>query len=493
LVARYSARLYPTLPLLNGFCYGIKRTVLEQIGYLDEDTFGPGYGEEDDFTLRAHRAGFRAAIADDAYVYHAQSRSYSNERRHLLSEQAGRRLADKHGQELINTSVAICQTDAVMLGIRARSRVMQEREALIQQGAARFAGRRLLFVLPIAVPGGGANVVIDEAMLMRRMGVEVCLYNLPDHQGRFERAYPHLELPVIYGTYDQLPALSTGFDAVIATFNASVEALLPLAQQAQHPILGYYVQGFEPYMYPAGTPEYERALQSYTLIPELKIFTKTEWTRQEVSKHTGAGCVPIGVSLNIDLFRPRPPLDPRWPDRPVRVAAMVRPAAPYREPKLTMALLRQLVQQAGPRVEAVVFGVAENDPAITGLPRDFAYISAGVLSQKQVAQLLNEVDVFADFSSHQAMGLTALEAMACGAAVIVPEHGGATSFARHGENSLVVNTTSRRACARALRQLVDDHELRRRVQQRAIQDVCAFYPERPAYQILEVLLGGQLA
>ena len=31
------------------------------------------------------------------------------------------------------------------------------------------------------------------------------------------------------------------------------------------------------------------------------------------------------------------------------------------------------------------------------------------------------IDVFADFSNYQAMGLTAMEAMCCGAAVIVPQ------------------------------------------------------------------------
>ncbi len=490
-VAQYSARLYPALPFLNGFCYGIKRDVIDRIGYLDEANFGRGYGEENDFTLRARQAGFQTVLADDVYVYHAQSRSYSHEKRRALSEQAGQTLAGKHGQAVIDQGVAVCQSDPVMLGLRARSRVMLEREAAIRQGQAGYGGKRLLFLLPIQEPGGGGNVVIDEALLMRRMGVEVSLFNLPKHQARFERAYPDLELPVIYDSPGQLFELSRKFDALIATFNTSVEWLLPLAQRDNHPSLGYYVQDFEPYMYQAGTPEYQRALRSYTLFPQLKPFTKTEWTRQEVLKVTGADCVPIGVSLNIDLLRPRPPIDPVWPQRPLRVAAMVRPASPYRSPKLTMELLRETTRRYGSQVEVVIFGAAENDLASNGLPRDFPYTLAGVLSQKQVARLLNEVDVFVDFSSHQAMGLTALEAMACGAAVIVPALGGATSFARHGENSLVVDTSSRRACARALRQLVDDHELRRRLQWQALQDVCAFFPERSAYQLLEVLFGGQ--
>ena len=492
-VAQSAARLYPSLPFLNGFCYGIKRAVINQIGFLDEENFGAGYGEEDDFTLRARKAGYRVAIADDVYVYHAQSRSYSNEKRRALSERAGQALVRKHTQASIDQDVAVCQTDPVMLGVRARSGLLPERAAVVRLGQARYHDKRVLFVLPIREPGGGGNVVIDEAMLMRRMGVEVCLFNLPEHQTRFEQAYPQLKLPVIYGSYEQLPALSAGYDAVIATFNVSVEALAPLAQQAPPPVLGYYIQGFEPYMYLSGTPEYQRALNSYGRVPQLVRFTKTEWTRQEVLKYTGADSKLIGISVNIDLFRPRPPSDPAWPDRPVRVAAMVRPAAPYREPKLTMEVLRQVVRRSGAAVEAVIFGTAENDPGFHDVPRDFAYTSAGVLNQTQVARLLNEVDVFVDFSSHQAMGLTALEAMACGAAVIVPAHGGATSFARHGENSLVVDTTARRACEKALQQLVADHDLRRRLQQRALRDVCAFYPERPAYNILEVLFGGQPA
>jgi hypothetical protein len=38
---------------------------------------------------------------------------------------------------------------------------------------------------------------------------------------------------------------------------------------------------------------------------------------------------------------------------------------------------------------------------------------AGVLNQKQISNLLNQVDIFVDFSTYQAMGLTGLEAMSC--------------------------------------------------------------------------------
>ncbi|MDP6958559.1 MAG: glycosyltransferase, partial [Planctomycetota bacterium] len=78
---------FPTFPrafLINGFCYGIKRTLIEKIGYLDEKAFPVGYGEEDDFSLRASSVGFSGAIATHCYVWHAKSKSFGTKERSRL-------------------------------------------------------------------------------------------------------------------------------------------------------------------------------------------------------------------------------------------------------------------------------------------------------------------------------------------------------------------------------------------------------------------------
>jgi GT2 family glycosyltransferase/tetratricopeptide (TPR) repeat protein/2-polyprenyl-3-methyl-5-hydroxy-6-metoxy-1,4-benzoquinol methylase len=54
---------------LVGFCFLIRREVIEQIGLLDEG-FGVGCFEDDDYCLRAINAGFRAVIARDSFVHH---------------------------------------------------------------------------------------------------------------------------------------------------------------------------------------------------------------------------------------------------------------------------------------------------------------------------------------------------------------------------------------------------------------------------------------
>src|SRR5207253_403022 len=60
---------------LVGFCLLARREVIEGIGGLDE-RFGSGNFEDDDFCLRAFCLGFKARIAQDAFVHHAGSQTF---------------------------------------------------------------------------------------------------------------------------------------------------------------------------------------------------------------------------------------------------------------------------------------------------------------------------------------------------------------------------------------------------------------------------------
>lgn len=490
LVAARSARLYPRIPFLNGFCLLIKRALIEDIGYFDEDAFGRGYGEENDYSLRARKAGWQLAVADDAYIFHAQSKSYSHEQRKVLCDLAGAALAAKHGHEIIEQGVSICREDRVLQGLRARARVLLERQDFIERGLNVWEGRRVLFVMPVMAAGGGANVVISEARAMIAMGVDARILSLEWLRESFESSYPELDIPVIYADGEESFAAATrGFDAVVATANHTVQWLVPLAGKDGAPVIGYYVQDFEPYFYEENSEGYCAALQSYSAITGMRCFTKTTWNRDEVTKMTGVPCAVVGPSYETETFMPRRNQRAVWPERPLRVCAMVRPSSERREPLKTMRVLRTIQRAHGPRVEIVIFGVAHDDPKFLPLPRDFDFTNLGEQTPWQMAALLNEVDIFADFSSYQAMGLTAMEAMSCGVAVIVPRVGGADSFARHEENALMIDTTSEEECCKALESLLTDHPLRQRLQHRAMQDVARFYPERAAFNALDVLFG----
>ncbi|MCX6126891.1 MAG: glycosyltransferase, partial [Proteobacteria bacterium] len=58
------------IPTAVGFCMYITRKALTTVGYFDEEAFGKGYGEENDFCMRAAHAGFKNLQALDCAVYH---------------------------------------------------------------------------------------------------------------------------------------------------------------------------------------------------------------------------------------------------------------------------------------------------------------------------------------------------------------------------------------------------------------------------------------
>lgn len=83
-----SLGLYPLVPTGNGFCMFINRACLDQIGGFDAEAFPRGYGEENDFSMRAGRAGWQHVIDDRSYVFHAGSKSFGDSKAALM--QAGR-------------------------------------------------------------------------------------------------------------------------------------------------------------------------------------------------------------------------------------------------------------------------------------------------------------------------------------------------------------------------------------------------------------------
>lgn len=492
-IAQYTACLYPRLPFLNGFCLMIKRELIQQIGYFDEDTFGGGYGEENDYCLRVQQARWQIAVADDTYIYHAQSRSYSHQRRLELVRRADKALATKYGHQVMSDNAQLCRDDRVMNGIRVRSQVIAQREELVEKGRQLWEGRRILFILPIADPGGGGNVVIQESEAMQCMGVDVSIANLLIQRNSFERWYPDFKLSAVFVPEQRLsPSLLSKYDATVATVFHSVNWMDVGMETPLKFVRGYYIQDFEPDFFPVDSSLHRSAWKSYTRFPDLVRMTKTEWNREMIKERIGVDCSVIGPSVDIDLFQPRRRKEPDWPHRPLRVAAMIRPSTPRRQPELTMQVLKEITRKHRGAIEVVLFGCQMEDPEFHKLQTDFPWRNAGILTRQQLAFLLNEVDIFVDFSAFQAMGLTALEAMASGTTVIVPQRGGASSFARNEENALIVDTTSSEACLSVLDRMLQNEQLRNHIQRQAMLDVCQKFPEHAALNILNTLFSSQL-
>lgn len=84
-LASYSNHDYtPALPTAVGFCMLIRREALDQVGYFDEEAFGRGYGEENDWCLRATDKGWRHVLAGNVFVRHTGSVSFAGHKSRQL-------------------------------------------------------------------------------------------------------------------------------------------------------------------------------------------------------------------------------------------------------------------------------------------------------------------------------------------------------------------------------------------------------------------------
>ena len=73
------------IPTSVGFCMYIRRECLHATGLLRTDVFGQGYGEENDFCLRARHLGWRHVAVPGAYVAHLGGQSFGDARAGLLA------------------------------------------------------------------------------------------------------------------------------------------------------------------------------------------------------------------------------------------------------------------------------------------------------------------------------------------------------------------------------------------------------------------------
>ena len=479
-----SKRRFPRVDFVNGFCFMVSRSVIERIGFLDEDNFPRGYGEENDYCIRAQDAGFELAIADHCFVYHAKSKSFGDATRDKLAQAGGVALERKHGKARIDKSSEALRDSTVLAEIRATARARIAAESALDGGCSareRVVGKHVLFVLPVRGGSGGANSVIQEAMGMRMLGVDAKVATHVKYLDDFERFYPEFlatgEHFIFYESDDDLMRHAAPFQVIVATLWSSPALVAPIATRWPDKLYVYYVQDYEPWFFEDDDQSRTIALDSYTLIPDMILMAKTDWICRTVQERHGKPVYRVAPSLDHSVFHPG---QPRTKDGPVKIAAMVRPTTPRRGPLRTIRTLKHVIATCDQPVQVLLFGcetqhlntyIARNAPELR-LGRQFD--SRGVLARQGVADLMREADIFVDLSDYQAFGRTGLEAMACGCAVVLPEEGGVYEYAVPGENCMVVDTESDDDMANTVQALVTDARLRTTITEHAIDTAKRF-------------------
>ena len=290
---------------------------------------------------------------------------------------------------------------------------------------------------------------------------------------------------------------TAGADVCLANyFTTAYAAVCSKLLRGDRCALAYNVRGYEPVSHglqaaaslPSRLVRSALAWGSYRL-PLQKIVT-TEWLRERTGD---SAAYVVGHGIDLDAFRPPPeradvsqtgehssgrheqPAPGAEAACLTRTAASVGTSAPESEPAATGIVIGTIAR------ESVVKGYPDFLNALALLPPDlpirlrlarpdpvpipdrFPVDVCRPTTESAMARFYGDCDVFVFSSRAEGFGLPALEAMACGLAVVTTDCGGVNAFARPGVNCLMVPPEDPRALADAVARVVRDAALRTRL------------------------------
>ncbi|HVP10881.1 MAG TPA: glycosyltransferase, partial [Phycisphaerae bacterium] len=191
LVSTASLRRYPELVTAVGFCMYVRAAVFEKIGHFDEEHFGRGFGEENDFCERAKAAGFSIRLCDDLFIAHTGKASFGDEGREL--ERVNSKMMNRLHPRYFADVAEFCHRNP-----------LREPQTNLRFHLARRRGRRhpaMMFVVHASTfgqPMGGIEHVVCD--LVRHLALPRALIVFPDAEAVVvaEIFDGRLEAPLFY-------------------------------------------------------------------------------------------------------------------------------------------------------------------------------------------------------------------------------------------------------------------------------------------------------
>lgn len=116
IVEECSFKRYPRISVAHGFCMLVKREVIKKIGNFDAETFGRGYGEENDFCNRAEQAGYIHVMCDNTYIYHSGTKSFISKEKEAYIREHEEILRRRYPVQMHNNDVHVSKNPNGFVG-----------------------------------------------------------------------------------------------------------------------------------------------------------------------------------------------------------------------------------------------------------------------------------------------------------------------------------------------------------------------------------------
>lgn len=227
MIARTGLRRRPELVTAVGFCMYIRADVIERIGYFDEERFGRGYGEENDFCERAKAIGYEVRLCDDLFIAHTGHASFGAETPQRMRENS--KTLDRLHPHYFGDVADYCRRNPL------RDHQDNVRYHLGRQGARRLPA--MLYVLHATAFGealGGTEHHVRDLIRHLSPPRAVVVYPEPGAivaveilEGRIDDAKPHrFETGAPWRRYQtRRPGTEAFFDRIIDLFDVGAAHL----------------------------------------------------------------------------------------------------------------------------------------------------------------------------------------------------------------------------------------------------------------------------
>ena len=320
---------------------------------------------------------------------------------------------------------------------------------------------KICFVLPRYTrrPIGGYKIVYEYANRLCNSGNKVYLLFLNDNvfleykvprilksvcsniMTQIEpRWFPlNKSISKISGLYNAKKILQD-VDVCIATGAETVavcKKAFPLASKC------YLIQGFETWVLS------EKELFE-TFNAGFKNIVVSSWLEKLVDAHSDEKSILIKNPIDLTVYRPIVPLQ----KRNKHSIGLLYHSGKHKGLKYSIAALGKL-KELYPDLEVYMFGTSEPKEEAPGLVK---FVKDA--SQKETVELYNKVSVFMCSAINEGYGLTAMEAMACGAAVASSDYEGIHEYGINGVNCLLSPLRDVNAMVTNVSKLFEDDDLR---------------------------------